>query len=341
MGVNLSDILEPEKVDLEHFSGRVLAIDAYNTLYQYLSIIRQPDGTPLSDSKGNTTSHLAGLFYRTSNFLELGIRPVFVFDGKPSYLKSDTLHARSERKKEAKAAYEKALEEGDLETARTKAQQTSKLTLKIAEEAKHLLDIMGLPWVQPPDGCEGEAQASHMASRGDVWAAASQDFDSLLFGTPLLVRNMTVTGRRKLPYKNQYITVEPEIIRLENVLAKLGISREQLIDLALMIGTDYNPGIRGIGPKTGLKYMKEFGNLETIMNEKGFEIFNLHAIRDLFMNPNVQTNYKIEWGEPDVNSLKQFLCQEHEFSENRIDSTLKKLQKAADRSKQKSLDAFF
>jgi flap endonuclease-1 len=170
MGVNISDILLREKRSITDFKGKWIAIDAYNTIYQFLSSIRQPDGTPLMDSKERVTSHLTGLLYRTTNLLEAGIKPTFVFDGEPHDLKSDTLDRRRKVKEKAEAAWEEALEEGDLVKARMKAQQTSRLTPDMVDTSKELLGYFGIPCLQAPR--DGEAQASYMAERGDVWAAA-------------------------------------------------------------------------------------------------------------------------------------------------------------------------
>ncbi|MEX2750246.1 MAG: FEN1 family endonuclease, partial [Candidatus Freyarchaeota archaeon] len=193
MGVNLRDLLSFRQIDLKELSGRVIAIDAMNALYQFLAIIRQPDGTSLMDSRGNITSHLSGIFYRTINLLEVGIKPVYVFDGEPPELKLETVEERVKVRREAAKRWEEALEKGDLEEARKFAQASSKLTDEIVEESKRLLEAMGVPYVQAPS--EGEAQASYMARRGDAWGVASQDYDSLLYDSPRLVRNLTISGR--------------------------------------------------------------------------------------------------------------------------------------------------
>ncbi|MEM3824316.1 MAG: flap endonuclease-1, partial [Candidatus Bathyarchaeia archaeon] len=261
MGVNLRDIVPKTVVRLEDLSGKSIAIDAYNALYQFLAIIRQPDGTPLKDSSGRITSHLSGLLYRTSNLVELGIKPIYVFDGVPPALKEAEIKRRMKAKEEALVKYEQALREGKIEEARMYAQATSSLKDYMAEDSKRLLDLMGIPWIQAPS--EGEAQAAHVVKRGDADYCASQDYDSLLFGAPRLVRNVTISGRRKLPGKNVYIEVEPEVIELEQVLKECGITHEQLIDVGILVGTDFNPeGIKGLGPKTALKLIKEYGSLE-------------------------------------------------------------------------------
>lgn len=336
MGVNISDIITREKAAIPDFSGRWIAVDAYNILYQFLSIIRQPDGTPLMDSHGNVTSHLSGLLSRTTSLLSAGINLVFVYDGEPHELKAKTLRGRRARKEKARAEWEAALEEGDLETARTKAQQTSVLTHDMVEETKTLIGFLGLPWVEAPG--DGEAQASYMAGKGDVWGCASQDFDSLLFGADKLIRNLTLTGRRKMPKRKAYITVEPEVVNLNNTLSSLEITREQLIDVAILVGTDFNDGIKGIGPKTGLKLIKKHGNLEAVFSEKDITVENYQEVRDIFLSPRVTTDYVVKKHKMNLQGALRLLVDGHDFSEERVKSALEKVKEERESEAQASLD---
>jgi len=339
MGVNISDIIISHEISLKELKGRVVAIDAYNSLYQFLSIIRQPDGTPLRDHEGRVTSHLSGLLYRTANYMAEGIKPVYVFDGRPPDLKMHTVEERMRIRIQAQEEWEKALERGEIEEARVKAQQASYLSKDMVEEAKKLLDYMGVPWVQAPS--EGEAQAAYMALRGDAYASASQDFDSLLFGAPRLIRNMAITGKRKLPRKRVYVDVKPEMILLNENLQAMDITREQLVDIGILVGTDYNPGIKGIGPKTALKLIKKYGNLEGVMREKGFDIEHYEEIRDIFLNPPVTKEYALIWKDVDVESLLRFLCDEHDFSKDRVMGAIEKIKSFKKYREQRSLDAWF
>lgn len=339
MGVDISDIVHGKPCGLADFKGKAVAIDGYNTLYQFLSSIRQPDGTLLMDSKGRVTSHLSGTLQRTANLLEAGIKPVFVFDGKPNPLKMGTLSLRKERKEKAKEQWKEALERGDMETARIKAQQTSKLTKDMVAQAIELLGFMGVPCVEAPE--EGEAQASHMALKGDVYAACSQDFDSLLFGTPVLIRNLTMAGRRKLPRRDVYVDVEPELLLLKDSLAALNISLEQLIDLCVLIGTDFNEGIKGIGPKKALKLVKEYGSGARAIKEKALDLPSFQAARDIFLKPNVTDNYNLRWTSMNREKIEEFLCGGFEFSKPRIQSTLDKISEGENTRAQSSLDKWF
>lgn len=337
MGVKLRDIVPRITVRIEDLSGRTIAVDAYNALYQFLAIIRQPDGTPLKDSSGRITSHLSGLLYRTSSLVDLGIMPVYVFDGAPPALKAIEIERRMKVKKRALVQYERALKEGKPEEARIYAQATSHLKDYMADDSKKLLELLGIPWVQAPS--EGEAQAAYLTKLGEVDYCASQDYDSLLFGAPRFVRNITITGRRKLPSKNIYIEVVPEIVELEQVLEKCGITYEQLVDVGILIGTDFNPdGIEGLGPKTALKLIRKYGDLENVIPHLENAEFpaDPRRIREIFLHPEVTNSYRIKWEEPDMERVIDFICGERDFSEDRVRRALHKMQRRMTEEKGKT-----
>jgi len=336
MGVDLSDLIPATPRRLEDFATRAIAIDAFNTLYQFLAIIRQPDGTPLLDRQGRVTSHLSGIVYRTTNLLAVGIRPIFVFDGAPPARKGRTIEARVAVKVKAEREWEDAKLKGDLPRARTKAMQTSRLTRDMVEQSRRLLGHLGVPCVQAPS--EGEAQASHMARRGDAWATASQDYDSFLFGSPVLVRNLALSGRRKLPRKDAYVEVQPEEADLAATLARLGLTREQLVDLAILIGTDYNEGIKGIGPKKALALLAKHGALEAALAAIGAEVGDAEELRGMFLRPDVTDAYAVAWRDPDVEGAKHMLVDEHDFSEERVQGALDRVSEARKKSGQRALD---
>ncbi len=342
MGVDLGGIIEKKKIGLEELQGKALAVDGYNALYQFLAIIRGGVGEPLTDRAGRVTSHLSGLFYRTVNLIERGIRVVYVFDGEPPAMKEMEIMRRTKIKEDASMRYEEAVRRGAIEEAKRYAQMTSKLKDEMVDDAKRLLSSMGVPWIQAPS--EGEAQASYVVSKSDLWAVASQDYDSLIFGAPRLVRNLTVTGRRKLPRKNVYVEVEPELVQLRKVLVDLGLTMEQLIDLAILLGTDYNPGgFKGIGPKTALKLIREHGNLERVAENlpEARTSKELFAIREIFLKPKVADDYRIEWRKPDVEATVQFLCKERDFSEERVRNALERLLRGWETSSRATLERFF
>lgn len=322
MGVQISEILPKDKIEMKQLTGKRIAIDAFNWLYQFLSSIRQYDGTPLIDSKGRITSHLSGLFYRTAKLLEVGIRPIYVFDGEPPKLKHRIKRERMEIKEEAKKKWEEALERGDVEEARKYAQQASELNEEMINESKELLNAMGIPTIQAKS--EGEAQCAFLCKIGEVFATASQDADSLLFGSPRLIRNLNITGKRKI--RGKEVKIEPEIIELEKTLKTLGINQDQFIILGILVGTDYNPGgVRGIGPKKALELVRKYKSLDEIMKhvEWKFEV-DPNEIFNFFKNPTV-SKVKIEFGKVDKERIKKILCDEHNFSEQRVDNVLEKI----------------
>jgi flap endonuclease-1 len=342
MGVDLGDLFKKEQCAYKDFRDRIVVIDAYNVLHQFLSIIRSRDGTPLKDSHGNITSHLSGLLYRSANLIEAKIRPVYVFDGKPHPLKARVIEQRKQRRLQAEKAWKEALEKGDIETAKKKAQQTSRVTEEIVEQSKELLDALGIPYVQAPS--EGESQASYMVKKGDAYAVGSQDFDCLLFGSPLLIRNLTSSGRRKLPNKKAYVKVTPEIIRLKPGLSSLNILHKQLIDMAILIGTDFNEGIKGYGPKKSLNLIKKTGNVENALALIGGEdiptIEEIKEIRKIFLKPKVTDEYVLSWSKPDNEAVLQILCDRHQFTRERIEPILEKFSVIENMLKQKNLFDF-
>lgn len=333
MGVAIRDILSDckETVAWDQLSG-IAAVDAHNALYQFLSIIRQPDGTPLMNGAGRVTSHLSGILFRTVNFLEKGIRPAFVFDGKPPEFKQGTIEERREIRNRADEAWKAALREGDVEEAYRQASASTRIDSHIIESSCELLDLLGIPRVQAPS--EGEAQAAYMARRGSVTYAVSQDYDSLLFGSPVLVRNLTVSGRRKS--RGRTITVNPERIVLSSLFGCLGVTREQLVEIGILVGTDFNPGIRGVGGKTALKIVRN-GEFESVIAEK-LPDFDPAPVREFFLDPPVTDDYALEWRSPDVEGIVEMLCGRYDFSEERVRSSLARVSVKAT---QKTLDAWF
>ena len=340
MGVDLSDLVTPSEIGLKELKDRTVAIDAYNTLYQFLSIIRQQDGAPLADDRGNVTSHLSGIIYRVTNLVEEGVKPVFVFDGKPPSFKAETIKARMEVREAAKQLYEAARASGSADAYRY-AQASTSINKQIVSDAKELLGYMGIPFIVAPS--EGEAQAAHMVSKGTADYVGSQDYDSLLFGAPRVVRNITITGKRKVPRKNIYMDVKPEVVELQGMLQALQLTRGELIVLAILVGTDYNPGIYKVGPKTALKLVKKHGDdMPAILDELGQTIENWQAIKEFFLKPNVTDDYNIKWGKPEPGKIRRFLCDEHSFSVDRVDKVLERLTKAvSETGKQKTLSSWF
>jgi len=333
MGVALRDIISEFKTPVawEALSG-VAAIDANNALYQFLTIIRQPDGTPLMDRHGRVTSHLSGILFRATSFMEKGIKPVFVFDGKPVALKQATIDERRRVRTEAGEKWREAVERGDDEEAYKQARSAARVDDTIVASSKDLLQLMGIPIVQAPG--EGEAQASYMVAKGDARYVVSQDYDTLLFGAPLLVRNLTVSGKRKI--RGRQITVSPERIVLADTLAGLRLTREQLIEIAILVGTDFNPGIEGVGAKTGLKIVQK-GEFAAKLKEKQPD-FDPAPVMEMFLHPPVTDEYSLMSGHPDAEGIRKMLCDQYDFSPERVE---KAMEGFAVRAGQKTLESWF
>ena len=340
MGLDLRPLVTPVPLKLQELASKVVAVDAYNTIYQFLSIIRGPTGEPLANDKGEITSHLSGLFYRNANLLMENIKPIYVFDGKANELKMAEIQRRSQLKKEATEKYQLAIEEGRMEDARKYGTRTAVLTDKMVEESKKLISYLGIPYIQAPS--DGEAAAAFLTKREVAFAAASQDYDSILFGAKRLVRNLAISGKRKVPNRNVYVEVEPEIFEHDRVLREIGLTPEQLVDVGILIGTDFNPGgFAGIGPKTALKLVKEHSKLENIQKIKHLlpEV-PYQEIRNIFLKPEVPKVDKIDFSEVNREKVLDFLCVDKSFSADRVSTTLDKLQKAA-ANRSQSLEQWF
>jgi len=340
MGLKLKDLVVREKTKLESFSNKVIAVDAYNAIYQFLASIRGPDGMQLTDSEGRITSHLSGLLYRNINFLSLGIKPVWVFDGKPPSLKTAEIERRRQIKRDATVKYEKAIVAGDMEGARKYAQQTTSMKDGMVEESKQLLEYFGIPYIDAPS--EGEATAAHLTNTGQAYAAASQDFDSILLGAKRLIRNFTNSGRRKIPNRNTYIEIEPEIIETKKTLESLQVTAEQLVDIGILIGTDFNPdGFERVGPKTALKMIKQHSRLEDIPQiQEQLHKIDYEQIRKIFLKPAVAEVDEIIFEKVNYEGITEYLVKERSFSGDRIQSSLNRLRKAIEKKSQ-NLDQWF
>lgn len=332
MGVNLTPIVVKRVVSLDDLRGKSFAVDAFVVLHQFLALIRCRDGSLLTDSDGRVTSHLVGLAFRTTRLIaDYGMRLVFVFDGRPPELKRAEVESRREAREKSEEEYRAAVAVGDYKTAFSKAVMTGRLTSDGIADAKRLLDLLGIPWVQAPS--EGEAQAAYIAARGDVWASNSQDYDSLLFGAPRLVRYITIQGEEWLPSKGRARKLQPEIIELEGLLQGIGVTREQLIDLAILIGTDFNQGVRGIGPKTALKLIRTHGSIEGLSPEIVAKLPpDVDAIRRIYLEPDVTDKYSLEEGGLDEEGLHGFLCGERSFSRERVETMVRRMRRARGQS---------
>jgi len=283
------------------------------------------DGRPFTDSHGHVTSHLLGLLMRSTRLMaDYGVRPVFVFDGKPPDLKMKTLQARRQSREQARRDWEDAVRRNDYQSAWSKATRMDSLTKAMQEDAKTMLTLLGIPYVQAPE--EGEAQAAHIAEKGEVWAANSRDYDSVLFGAPRLVRYVTISGQEFLPSTGISRPLIPELIELTELLKTLGITREQLVDLAILVGTDFNKGVKGVGPKTGLKLIKRYQSLDGLPDDYLNQVpVEAQEIRTIFLHPTVTDSYAINFTGLNEDGLKQFLISERGFSQDRVDLAIRRM----------------
>ncbi len=341
MGLQIGEIISKKEISFPSLKGKVIAVDAFNAIYQFLTTIRQPDGTPLKDNKGNITSHLSGLFYRNINLILEGIKLIYVFDGISPEMKEKILQKRKKQKENMKEKYEEALRKRDLQEMGKYARSDVYLDDQKIKESKELIDAMGIAVLQAPG--EGEAQASYLVKIGKAYAVASQDYDCLMFEAPLLIQNLSLSRKRKTI--SGFKEVFPQIIELKQVLKELKINQEQLICLGILTGTDYNPkGIKGLGPKKSLKIVQEYKTkekiFEAIEKDEKFEKYEIEfdwrIVYDLIKNPNIIKNPNVEFPKINIDKIKEILLK-YDFSEQRINNQLEKLDDLKKQASQKTL----
>jgi len=320
--VMLTPILKREQISLNALKGKSFAIDASIEIHQFLALVRKRDGSLFTDSQGRVTSHLIGLLTRTSRLIaDFNMKPVFVFDGKPNPLKRRTIEMRREARKKAEAEY---VTKKDYAKAWSKAVMTGRVTGSVLDDTKRLLTLMGIPWLEALE--DAEAQASHMAAKGDVWAVGSKDYDCLLYGAPILARYLTLTGREWLPAQQRSRPLIPELIKLSENLALLEITREQLVDLAILVGTDFNQGVKGVGPKKALKLVHDYGSIEQMAEEIRSKLTeDLNSVRQVFLKPRVLEEYVLKRSPPDRDGLVKFLSEERGFNKERVERLTERL----------------
>lgn len=344
MGVNISDLLIKKEIEISSLKDKTIAVDAHLFLYQFLTTIRQRDGSYLMDSSGNVTSHLSGLFARNTKLMQQGLKLCYVFDGTPPELKKKEIQKRRALKSEASLKYEEAKASENIEEMRKYASRTTKLTKEMIQESKELVSAMGIPIIVAPS--EGEAQAAHLVKQGNAFAVASQDADSLMFGSPKLLRNLSLAGRRKRSNKLAFETIKPEIVNLADTLNSIGLTQEQLIAMGMLVGTDFNNGgIKGLGPKKALDLVKKHENdYDALFKQaKWDEYFNYPwtEVFYLFKKMPVTDDFNLNWNEIDRDKIYEILVEKHDFSEDRINSSLDKLEAEKQANTQKGLGEFF
>lgn len=341
MGTQIGDLLIKREISIPELSGKTLGFDGYNIIYQFLTTIRSLDGDLLTTKDGIVTSHLIGLFHRLTNLMENDVNIVFVFDGKSLELKRETLQKRKDLKIDAEIKAKKAEEDEDFEERNKLMKRTARITPEMINDVKMLFDAMGIPYLTAE--ADGEAQLAVMNSLGKINGVVTQDFDTLLFGGKDLYRNLTMSGKKKAPGKDYYIQIKPEYISLEENLKSLQITREKLIWLGMLIGTDFNNKVPKIGPKTAIKLVSEFESFEDILKKLTHEPdFDPKEIQNLFMHPPYNEDYTIKQKDFDFAKTHELLIDKYEFNKERVENTLNNLEKViTEKKKQPRLSKWF
>ena len=341
MGIAIRELVVGKEITLKSLSKKIICMDMSLLLYQFLTTIRQSDGSYFTDRDGKVTSHLIGLSSRIPKLIQEGLHLVCVFDGKAPELKTKELQRRSKTKEDAQHKFSEAEAQHDIASMKKYAGRTTRLTSEIIEETKEFIAACGLPIIQAPS--EAEVQASHMVIKGDAYAVATQDADALMAQCPRVIRNLSLVGKRKISSKLDYQTYEPELIELTEVLNGLGLDHEQFVLVCILIGTDFNPGgVKGIGPKNALKLVKEHKTKEQLFNALRDRLeFDFEQVYTTIKSIPVTDDYQLEWKGIDFARLKTLLIETHDFSEERVQKMLDQLKDYAESQKQTSLNSFW
>lgn len=323
---------------IDQYFGRVVAIDASILVYQFIAAVRDREGSTLVDESGETTSHIIGTFYRTIKLLTNGIKPVYVFDGKPPELKGGELKKRQERAQEASEKLAKAKEEGDAEEIKKQMKRTSRMTKEQSDEVRKLLELMGIPCIEA--ACEAEGTCAALVKEGKCFGTVTEDMDALTLGSTIVLRKFSSSDYKKEPIREYCLT---------SVLEEMGFTMDQFIDLCILLGCDYCDTIKGVGPETSFKLIKEYKSIEKILPHiegKKYQVpedWKFKEARQLFQHPIVTdvSNIKLEWKKPDEEGVIKYLVQEKHFNEERVKNGLEKIKQTKSKGVQGRLDAFF
>ncbi|EKE37191.1 hypothetical protein ENUP19_0347G0022 [Entamoeba nuttalli] len=322
---------------IDQYSGRVIAIDASILVYQFISAVRDTTGATMVDEFGETTSHIIGTFYRTIKLIESGIKPVYVFDGKPPEMKDGELNKRKENAQKAQEQLDKALEEGDKEQAKKLMKRTARMTKEQSDEVKKLLQLMGIPCIEA--NCEAEGSCAALVKAGKCYATATEDMDALTLGSEHVVRKFSASDNKKDPIREY---------SLSSILEETGFTMEQFIDLCILLGCDYCETIKGVGPITAFELIQQYKSIENILQHlsdkyKVPENWKYKEARELFLHPDVAdfSDYKLEWNKIDEEGIKKYLVTEKHFNEERVTKGIEKLKNVKSKKAQGRLDSFF
>lgn len=315
MGLSdLRDLAVIDQVESKDITGATVAVDFNNWLYRYLTIlVKFTDEEVYTTKNGIEVANLLGIIKGVPKFIELDLLPVFVFDGEILELKEAEIAQRRERRETAENAAKAAEQAGDTERAAQLRARSQRLTPKMLDTSREFLHRLDLPVVDAP--AEAEAQAAHITIQGDAEYVVSEDYDTLQFGAPLTLRELTSKG-------------SPEIMRLQETLARHGITRDELVDIAILCGTDYNEGVHGIGPKTALDYITAGDSVESVLETRSATINDLEAIRSIYLSPDIDETYSYsETCSPDIDAITDYLT-EWEIPTDSFNTALNRLQVA-------------
>ncbi len=337
MGVKLQNIIVRKDISYQDLVGKIIAIDAPNIIMGLFNFARKnsdsSDASLILDRTQRPISHLYGLLYRVNFYYSKKIFPIFCFDGKVSELKRVVSKDQLKDFIFTQKWYEQAARDGNKKLARQIALSTEYMWQNIIQESKQLLGALGIPYIESP--ASAESQCAYLVKKGIVDFSNSQDFDSTLFGCPFFIQNISKSLRRKVQGKWQYQKIQPLYIDLHKNLKNLQISLFQLIDIGILIGTDYFQGITGIGPKKALTLIRKYHNIETLIL-KEYHNYDFHdltpdllkRVRRIFVFPEVLESLdNIHWNLPNKTWVISLLCREHHLDKNRVDSNLTKFEK--------------
>jgi flap endonuclease-1 len=312
---DLRELATIEEVPWSEVEPGVVAVDAHNWLYRYLTTtVRFTNESVYTTAAGDEVANLVGIVQGLPKFFEHDLTPVFVFDGGPSELKADEIAERREQREKLEDQLADARDEGDAAEVARLDSATQRLTDVIQETSRELLSLLDVPVIEAP--AEGEAQAAHMAARGDVEYVGTEDYDALLFGAPVTLRQLTSKGN-------------PERMDLDATLRDLDVTHEQLVDVAILCGTDFNDGVRGYGPKTALKAVKEHGDLWAVMEHEDVVVENADLVRELFFDPDVTSDYEFDTTiSPDVDAARAYVTEDWEVPGDEVSRGFERIEDA-------------
>ncbi|MFB6221150.1 MAG: flap endonuclease-1 [Halolamina sp.] len=312
---DLRDVAVIEDVPFEELSGSVVAVDAHNWLYRYLTTtVKFTDESVYTTDAGEEVANLIGVVQGLPKFFEADMTPVMVFDGGVTELKSAEVERRREQRERAEEKQQAAEEAGEaIEAARLEA-RTQRLTETIHETTRGLLDRLDVPYIEAP--AEGEAQCAHMAESGEVDYAGSEDYDTMTFGSPLTLRQLTSKG-------------SPEVMKLQATLDRHDITYEQLVDVALLMGTDFNEGVSGYGPKTAVRAVKEHGDIWSVMEAEDVYVENADRVRELFFDPPVTDEYELDLAiDPDIAAARAYISETWEIPADEVERAFERIEES-------------